>query len=359
MNEQQDLGPLEPILSDPQVMEIMINGYQNVYVEKHGHIEQLPSGFRDDDHLMEIINQIAEAMGRTVDESHPILDVRLADDSRVHVVIPPIAADGPTMVIRKMYRRQLTINDLIGFGSLNQELADFLRACVVAHLNILVSGGTGSGKTTVLNTLTHFIPEDERIITVETQIELQLRHKHVVRLEGRPANSEGRGEISLRDLLTSAMKMRPDRIITSEVDSAAIMLLFQAMNTGYDGTLFSIHAISPRDALSRMEVMATAANPAMPLLVIRDQMAKAIDLIVQQERMSDGHRRIVKITEVAWLVGDTPELNDIFEFVPTGLEDGAIIGRFAPTGYVPTFLELFGEDDQRRFSPEYFSGAGR
>lgn len=356
MNAQQNLGPLEPLLADSQLTEIMINGYQNVYVENRGQIEEVPGVFRDNDQLMDIINRILSPLGRLVDEMNPIVDVRLPDDSRVHVVIPPVAVDGPTVVIRKLFRRQIGIEDLIGFGTLTQDMADFLQACVVAHLNICVSGNTGSGKTTILNTLTHFIPPDERVITVENQIELHLRHKHLVRLEGRPPNIEGDGEITMSRLLTSAVKMRPDRIITSEVDSGALMLFLQAMNTGHDGTLFSIHATSPRDALSRMEVMATAANPALPLLVIRDQMVNAINLIIQQERLADGRRRIVKITEVDGLQGDVPKLNDIIEFVPTGREMSTTIERFATTGYVPTFLDRFSQEAKGKFSPEFFSG---
>jgi pilus assembly protein CpaF len=334
------LAPLEPLLSDPDVVEVMVDGYNKVYVEKHGQLIDTPSLFRDDEHLMEVINHILEWVGQKVDESNPFCDARLSDGSRVNVVIPPISLVGPVLTIRKFMGRKLTIEDLIRFGAVSEDIIEFLRACVRARLNIVVAGGTGSGKTTFLNLVAGMIPPDERVITVENAGELQLPQelKRVVRMESRPPNLEGRGEVTVRDLVINALRMRPDRIVVGEVRSSETFDLLQAMNTGHDGTVFTIHANSPRDALARLEMQVTYADLSVPLLSIRQMMASAIDLITYQERMQDGSRKVLKVTEVTGMQGDIVELQDIFEFRQTGVEDGRIRGHFTATGRIPGFL---------------------
>jgi pilus assembly protein CpaF len=334
-------GPLEPLLADGTTTEIMIDGYDKIYVEREEnpeHFEDIPSRFRDTEHLLEIIQRIAATFGGKVDVSNPIMDLRLPDGSRVNVVIPPIALNGPTLTIRKFAPDPLTIEDLYRFGSWNEELVEFLRACVLGRLNILVIGGTGSGKTTILNLVASMIPDGERIIKVQSADELILKQKYVVALESRPPNLEGRGEVTVRDLVANALKMRPDRIITGEVRRGEALDLFEAMNTGHDGCMFTVHANTPHDALARLELMVTSANPSIPLLNVRQMMASALDVIVHQERLHDSTRKVVKISEVEGMQGDTIVLSDIFEFRQTGIVANKINGYFTATGRIPRFL---------------------
>jgi pilus assembly protein CpaF len=334
------LAPLEPLLSDPEVAEVMVDGYDKVYVEKHGQLIDMPSLFRDDEHLMEVINGILEWTGQKADESNPFADVRLSDGSRVNAIVPPISLIGPVLTIRKFRVRRLSVEDVIRFGAVSEDLIEFLQACVQARFNIAIAGGVGSGKTTFLNIVAGMIPPDERIITVENAGELRLPEtlKRVIRLESRPPNLEGRGEVTVRDLVINALRMRPDRIVVGEVRSSETFDLLQAMNTGHDGTAFTIHASSPRDALARLEMQVTYADLSVPLLSIRQMMASAIDLITYQERMPDGTRKVLKVTEVTGMQGDIIELQDIFEFRQTGVEDGRIRGHFTATGRIPGFL---------------------
>lgn len=335
------LAPLEPYLADPEVTEILVDGHERVYLERRGQLEDVPSLFRDEQHLLEVINAIFEPIGRRLNESHPIGDARLVDGTHVNAVIPPIALSGPTLTLRKFAKDQLTVADLIRFGSATQEMFDFIRACVKARLNIVVAGGTGSGKTTVLNTIVSMIPPIERLIVVERVAELQLapEFKRFVSLESRPANLEGKGEISVDTLVQNALKMRPDRIISGEVLGPEILSLLQAMNTGHDGCMMTVHASGPRNALSRMETMAAYADVSIPVLAVREMMASAFDVIVSHERLRDGKRKMLKITEVVGMQGDVIELQDIFEFRQTGMSEGKMTGHFTPTGYIPRFLD--------------------
>jgi len=332
-------GPLEPLLADDTITEIMVNGPKNVYIERAGNIFRSNVTFEDEDHVLRVLDRIVAPLGRRIDESSPTVDARLPDGSRVNAVIRPIALCGPTVTIRKFSRRPFTVEDLIRFGTITPEIAEFLRACVIARLNIIVSGGTGSGKTTFLNVLSGFIPNDERIVTIENAAELQLRQEHVVSLESRPANIEGRGEISIRDLVVNSLRMRPDRIVVGECRSGEALDMLQAMNTGHDGSLTTVHSNSPRDTLSRVEVMVLMAGMDLPVRAVREQVASAVDLIVHQERMRDGTRKIVKITEVQGMEGDVITMSDIFEFEQTGLEAGKVIGRIRPTGLRPKFID--------------------
>jgi pilus assembly protein CpaF len=332
-------GPLEPLLADDTITEIMVNGPKNVYIERAGNIFRSNVTFEDEDHVLRVLDRIVAPLGRRIDESSPTVDARLPDGSRVNAVIRPIALCGPTITIRKFSRRPFTVEDLIRFGTITPEIAEFLRACVIARLNIIVSGGTGSGKTTFLNVLSGFIPNDERIVTIENAAELQLRQEHVVSLESRPANIEGRGEISIRDLVVNSLRMRPDRIVVGECRSGEALDMLQAMNTGHDGSLTTVHSNSPRDTLSRVEVMCLMAGMDLPVRAIREQVASAVDLIVHQERMRDGTRKIVKVTEVQGMEGDVITMSDIFEFEQTGLEAGKVIGRIRPTGLRPKFID--------------------
>jgi pilus assembly protein CpaF len=336
--EVYGLGPLEAILADAQVMEIMINGYQNIYVERNGQLEEVPSTFRDDDHLLDIIRRIATPLGRKVDESHPIVDLRLSDGSRVNAIVPPIALSGPCLTIRKFYRAPLSIEQLLAGGTLDSKILEFLRACVLGRANLIVSGGTGAGKTTLLNVLANMIPEGERIITIEDASELRLRQKHVVVLESRPPNLEGRGEITLRDLVINALKMRPERLVVGELRGAEALDFLQAINTGHDGAMSSMHANNPRDTLARLETLASAGNASIPLLTLREQMASGLNLIVHVERLADGSRKIMRVTEVQGLLGDSLQLTDLFTFQPTGVEARVIAGRHIATGKIPSFL---------------------
>ncbi len=332
-------GPLEPLLADDTITEIMVNGPKNIYIERAGNLLRSNVTFEDEDHVLRVLDRIVAPLGRRIDESSPTVDARLPDGSRVNAVIRPIALCGPTITIRKFSKRPFTVEDLIRFGSMTPEIAEFLRACVIGKLNIIVSGGTGSGKTTLLNVLSGFIPNDERIVTIENAAELQLRQEHVVSLESRPPNIEGRGEISIRDLVVNSLRMRPDRIVVGECRSGEALDMLQAMNTGHEGSLTTAHSNSPRDTLSRLEVMCLMAGMDLPVRAIREQVASAIELIVHQERMRDGTRKIVKVTEVQGMEGDVITMSDIFEFEQTGLEAGKVIGRIRPTGLRPKFID--------------------
>lgn len=354
-------GPLQPLLEDDTITEIMVNGPKNVYVERKGKLHRVPVTFENNDHVMRIIDRIVAPLGRRIDESSPYVDARLQDGSRVNAVIPPISLVGPTLTIRKFSKNPITVEQLIQFGSISPEAVQFLKACVEARLNILISGGTGSGKTTLLNVMSSFIPGDERIITIENAAELQLRQEHVVTLESRPPNIEGRGEITIRDLVINSLRMRPERIIVGECRGGETLDMLQAMNTGHDGSMTTAHANSPRDAISRVETMCLMAGMDLPVRAIREQVASAVDLICQQERMRDGTRKVTTVTEVSGMEGDVITMTDIFVFEQTGMENGKIIGRLRPTGLRPKFMDkietaginlppsIFGIGERRRY----------
>lgn len=331
------LGPLEALLADDLVSEIMVNGPNTVYVERGGKLELTNVKFRDNEDVMRVVERIVAPLGRRVDESSPMVDARLPDGSRVNVIIPPLALNGPTISIRKFPKHALTPDELIKKGAMTPGIADFLRACVKAALNIVVSGGTGTGKTTVLNALSSFIPEGERILTIEDAAELRLQQQHVVRLEARPANVEGKGQITIRQLVVNALRMRPDRIVVGEVRGAETLDMLQAMNTGHEGSLTTVHSNSARDTLRRVETMVLMAGMDLPLRAIREQIASAFDLIVHLGRLSDGSRKIVQIAEVQGMEGDTIVMQDIFQFVQTTVENGKVQGYFTPTGVRPKF----------------------
>ena len=338
-NEVLGYGPIQPLLDDPEVSEIMVNGPKQVWVERKGKLVKTKVTFRDDAHVMRIIQRIVAPLGRRIDEDNPMVDARLPDGSRVNAVIPPVAIDGPSLTIRKFAKDKLSVEQLIAFGSLTPEMAEFLRACVVSRLNIVVSGGTGSGKTTLLNVLSGFIPPDERIITIEDAAELQLRQEHVVRLETRPPNVEGKGGVTIRDLVRNALRMRPDRIVVGEVRGGEALDMLQAMNTGHDGSLTTIHANSPRDAISRLETLVMFSGVELPPKAIRQQIASAVDLIIQIARLRDGSRKVVAVTEVAGMEGDIVTLTDIFRFEQTGIDvEGKVLGELKPTGIRPLFM---------------------
>jgi pilus assembly protein CpaF len=351
-------GPIEPLLQDPTVSEVMVNGPNQIYVEQKGKLHLAEVTFDDDDHVRRIIDRIVSPLGRHVDESSPLCDARLPDGSRVNIVIPPVSLVGPTITIRKFSKTPLGIDDLIRYGSMTPEIAEFLRACVVSRLNCVVSGGTGSGKTTLLNVLSSFIPDDERIITVEDAAELQLRQQHVVRLEARPANIEGKGAITIRDLVINCLRMRPERIIVGECRGREALDMLQAMNTGHDGSLTTGHANTPRDMLARLETMVLMAGMDLPVRAIREQIASAVDLIVQQSRIRDGSRKIVSITEVQGMEGDVVVLQDVFTFEQEAFEGGKVIGRIKPTGVRPKFMPKL-EDAGIRLSPTIFGLSDR
>ena len=350
------LGPITPLLNDTSVSEVMVNGPSHVYVERKGKLVLTDITFRDNEHIMHIIEKIVAPLGRRIDESSPMVDARLKDGSRVNAIIPPLALRGPTITIRKFSKDPLKIEDLIRFGTLTPEMAKFLEACVKARLNIVVSGGTGSGKTTTLNVLSCFIPNDERIVTCEDAAELQLRQEHVVTLESRPANIEGKGSVSIRDLVKNCLRMRPDRIVVGEVRSGEALDMLQAMNTGHDGSLTTGHANSPRDMLARLETMVLMAGMDLPVRAIREQISSAVDLILQQNRLKDGSRRVTHLTEILGMEGDTIVLQDIFVYEQKGLDDnGKIIGQFKPTGIRPKFLSKF-ESSGIKLPDDIFSG---
>jgi pilus assembly protein CpaF len=346
LNETVGYGPIQPLLDDPDISEVMVNGPNQVYVEKNGKITKAGVIFVNDDHVLQLIHRIVSPLGRVIDVDHPAVDARLPDGSRVNAVIPPVSIDGPSITIRKFSRERLNVAELIKLGSLTEGMAEFLNACVVARLNILISGGTGSGKTTTLNVLSSFIPEEERIVTIEDAAELQLNQEHVVRMETKSPNPDGNGGMSIRDLVRNSLRMRPDRIVVGEVRGGEALDMLQAMNTGHDGSLTTLHANTPRDAISRLETMTLMSGLDLPIRVVREQIASAIDLIVQQSRLRDGSRKVTQITEVIGMEGDTVVLTDIFKFIQTGIDsDGRVIGDLKPSGIRPLFenrLEMAG-----------------
>ena len=351
-------GPLEILLNDTEISEIMVNGPRHIYVERKGKLTKSDVVFNNDEHVMRVIDRIISPLGRRCDESSPMVDARLPDGSRVNAVIRPISLVGPCLSIRKFKKEGITVEDMIRFGSLNREMAEFLSASVRARLNIVVSGGTGSGKTTTLNALSSFIPEDERIVTVENAAELQLRQDHVVTLESRPQNVEGKGEISIRDLVINCLRMRPDRIVVGECRGGEALEMLQAMNTGHDGSMTTLHANTPRDAIARIETMVLMAGMDLPVRAIREQIAAAVNVIVQQSRLKDGSRKITNITEVQGMEGDVVVLQDVFLFEQTGLDErGKIIGQLRPTGIRPKFVEAF-EAQNIYLPPNIFGYAG-
>ncbi|MFZ5911353.1 MAG: ATPase, T2SS/T4P/T4SS family [Chloroflexota bacterium] len=355
------LGPLQPLLEDETITEIMVNGAKNIYIERKGKLHRVPVTFENNEHVMRIIDRIVAPLGRRIDEASPYVDARLHDGSRVNAVIPPISLVGPVLTIRKFAKNPITLEQLIQFGTITPESLQFLKACVESRLNIVISGGTGSGKTTLLNILSSFIPGDERIITVENAAELQLRQEHVVTLESRPPNIEGRGEVTIRQLVINCLRMRPERIIVGEIRDEAALDMLQAMNTGHDGSMTTLHSNGPRDTLSRLETMTMMAGMELPVRAIREQVSSAIDLIVHQERMRDGTRKVVFITEISGMEGDVITMTDIFSFEQSGIEDGKIVGRLRPTGLRPKFMDkieaagihlppsIFGIGDRRRY----------
>ena len=355
------LGPIQSLLEDGSVTEIMVNGSDNIYIERKGKIHRVPIAFEDSDHVMRIIDRIVAPLGRRIDESSPFVDARLPDGSRVNAVIPPISLIGPTLTIRKFAANPITVEQLIQYETATPEVIEFLKACVEAKLNVIISGGTGSGKTTLLNVLSSFIPADERILTIENAAELQLRQEHVVTLESRPPNIEGSGEITIRQLVINSLRMRPDRIIVGEIRDEAALDMLQAMNTGHEGSMTTLHSNSPRDSLARLETMVLMAGFDLPSRSIREQIRSAIDLIIHQERLADGSRKIVNITEISGMEGEVITTTDIFSFEQTGMENGKIIGRIRPTGLRPKFIEkieaanihlppsTFGISERRRY----------
>ena len=338
LDELLGYGPIDVLLRDDTISEVMVNGPDHIYVERDGKVTQANVRFLSDDHIMRVINKVIEPLGRTVNRTHPMVDARLPDGSRVNAIIPPCAIDGPSITIRKFSRKPLTVDDLIGFGTLTQDMADFLEACVVSRLNVIIAGGTGSGKTTLLNVVSGYIPDDERIITIEDAAELQLAQTHVVRLETVAAEPDGTGAVSIRDLVTNSLRMRPERIIVGECRGGEALDMLQAMNTGHDGSLTTIHANTPRDTIARLETLVMMSGMALPLEVVRRQIASALDLIVQQARLRDGSRKITHITEVQGLESNTVVLQPIFEFEDQGEQDGKVIGRLKPVGIRPKFM---------------------
>ena len=345
-NDALGLGPLARLLNDDSITEIMANRYDQVYVERNGKLTLSSSRFTSEDHLRRVIERIVSRIGRRVDESSPLVDARLADGSRVNAVIPPLEVDGSSLTIRKFSKTPLQVSDLVRFGSMTEQMAKLLEACVLAKLNILVSGGTGTGKTTLLNVLSCFIPPGERIVTIEDAVELNLQQPHVVRLESRPPNIEGAGEVKIRDLVRNSLRMRPDRIVVGEVRGGEALDMLQAMNTGHDGSLSTLHANSPRDAMARLETLVLMAGMDLPLRAIREQGASAVDLIVQIGRLRDGSRRVTHVTEVLGMEGDTVVLQDIFTFnFAAGVDEhGKFLGQAKPTGVRPRFSERFADE---------------
>ncbi|CAG0963268.1 Putative conjugal transfer protein [Anaerolineales bacterium] len=338
LNDLLGFGPIQSLLDDEAVTEIMVNGPKKVFVEKKGQLVKTNITFDDDDHVLRIIDRIILPLGRHVDADSPTVDARLPDGSRVNAVVRPVAIDGPAITIRKFSKDKLKVDDLINFGSITKQMADFLRACVKARFNIIISGGTGSGKTTLLNVMSGFIPENERIITIEDAAELQLQQDHVMRMETKVANAEGLHAVSIRELVKNSLRMRPDRIVVGEVRGGEALDMLQAMNTGHDGSLTTVHANTPRDAISRIETLVLMAGMDLPIKVVRQQVSSAVDLIVQQTRLKDGQRKVTAVTEVAGMEGDVIVLTDIFRFIQTGVDtDGKVLGEITATGIRPNF----------------------
>ena len=355
LDEVTGFGPIEVLLRDDNVSEIMVNGPRQVYIERSGKLELSHVFFKDNDHVMQTIDKIVSPLGRRCDESNPMVDARLPDGSRVNAIVPPLALNGPTITIRKFNSTPLQVEDLIDFKSLSFEMASFLKACVTGRCNIMVSGGTGSGKTTLLNVLSSFIPESERIVTIEDAAELKMMQDHVVSLESRPANVEGKGKVDIRDLVKNSLRMRPDRIIVGEVRSGEALDMLQAMNTGHDGSLATAHANTPRDMVARLETMVMMAGMDLPVKAIREQIASAIDIIVQQTRLRDGSRKIVAISEVTGMEGDIVTLQDIFVFKSSGFDGyGKLNGEFVSTGIRPYVLDTL-DDNGISYRDEWFS----
>jgi pilus assembly protein CpaF len=337
-DELMGFGPIQQLLNDDSVSEVMVNGPNLIYVEQKGKLKRTEVLFANDEHVLKIIDRIIRPLGRRIDRKWPMVDARLPDGSRVNAIIPPCAIDGSTITIRKFSKNKLKVDDLIRFGSMSPEMAEFLRACVISRLNIVVAGGTGSGKTTLLNVLSNFIPEDERIVTIEDSAELQLAQDHVVRLEAKPAEIDGSGRVQIRDLVINSLRMRPERVVIGECRGGETLDMLQAMNTGHDGSLTTLHANTPRDALARMETMSMMAGMDLPLKVIREQIASAIDIIVQQSRLDDGQRKVTYITEVQGMEGETVVLQDIFKLDIQGKSpEGKVICEMKPTGVRPRF----------------------
>jgi len=334
-------GPLEPLLQEPTITEVMVNGFDNVYIERYGKVEKTKVTFENEGHLMRIIDRIVAPLGRRVDESSPMVDARLPNGYRVNVIIPPLSLVGPMLTIRKFAQTPFTAQDLVANGTLTTALVNFLKACVEARINVVISGGTGSGKTTLLNVVSAFIPNNERIITIEDIAELQLKQEHVGRLEKRPSNVEGKGEVTIRQLVINSLRMRPDRIIVGEARGGEALDMLQAMNTGHDGSMTTIHSNSPRDTLRRIETMVLMAGLELPLRAIREQVSSAIELIIHMERLRDGTRRVVHVSEVQGMEGDTILMQDLFLFDQTGIQNGRVLGALKSTGLRPKFAEKF------------------
>jgi pilus assembly protein CpaF len=353
-NEILGLGPLEPLMHDDSVSDILVNGAHQVYVERGGKLYRTQVRFLDDDHLLNVIGRIVASVGRRIDESSPMVDARLPDGSRINAIVPPLALDGPVLSIRRFGRDPLTIDDLLRNGTLTTEMAEFLQVVIRARLNLLVCGGTGSGKTTILNCLTGFIPADERIITIEDSAELSLQQPHVVRLETRPPNLEGKGEVTQRDLVRNSLRMRPDRIIVGEVRGAEVLDMLQAMSTGHDGSISTIHANNPRDSLGRLEMMMMFSGFALPERAMRQQIASALNIFIHLARLPDGSRKVVKVSEISGIEGDTIMMQDLFEFVRTGISpEGKVLGGYKPTGIRSTHARRL-EAAGMRLDPKWF-----
>ena len=353
VSEILGLGPLEALLGDDTVTEVMVNGPKNIYIERKGKLERVPVAFESNEHVMRIIDRIMAPLGRRIDESHPYEDARLPDGSRVNAIVPPIALVGPCLTIRKFFKTPITVEKLIEFGAITPEAIEFIKAAVIARLNVVISGGTGSGKTTFLNVMSGFIPSDERILTIENAAELQLRQEHVVTLESRPPNIEGRGEVTIQHLVVNSLRMRPDRIVVGEIRDEAALDMLQAMNTGHDGSMTTLHSNSARDALARLETMTLMAGMDLPVRAIREQISSAINLIVHLERLRDGSRKIVQIAEVQGMEGDIITMTDLFVFEQTGFEKNRIMGRLRPTGLRPKCIDRI-EDAGIHLPPAVF-----